>query len=187
MPTMEAYSVDETEEMRMKICLLGDSAVGKTSLIRRFVVNKFDDRYLTTVGTKVSKKNVDIFREDKHDIKLTLLIWDVLGQKEFRRLHSVFYQGAKGALIVCDVTREDTLKSLPGWVDSLYKSNGPIPVIFLGNKYDLKDQVQFSEDDLHQFSEQFDAPNLFTSAKTGENVENAFQKIAELMVARIEE
>ncbi len=185
MESLEALSVTITEEMRMKICLLGDSAVGKTSLIRRFVVNKFDDKYLTTVGTKVSKKNVHIERSEKDIVLITLLIWDVLGQKEFRRLHSVFYQGAKGALIVADVTRKDTLESLPGWVESIYKINGEIPIVFLANKVDLEDKIAFSEKELKAVCAQFDAPYYFTSAKTGERVEDAFHKIAELMVYEV--
>lgn len=175
-----------TEEMRMKICLLGDSAVGKTSLIRRFVVNKFDDKYLTTVGTKVSKKNINLIHDSNLNIALTLLIWDVLGQKEFRRLHSVFYQGAKGALIVCDVTRLETLESLPGWVESIHKTNGPIPLVFLANKIDLKEHYAFPITEFEAVSAKFDAPFFLTSAKTGENVEVAFNRIAERMVKSVE-
>ena len=84
-------------EIIKKICLLGDAAVGKTSLIKRYVYSMFDDKYITTIGTKVTKKSITYTKQaagQATEIRLTLLIWDILGQKQYSRLHPVYYQGA---------------------------------------------------------------------------------------------
>ena len=86
-----------------KICIVGDPAVGKTSLIRRFVFDKYDDKYISTLGTKISKK--DVLYNDKK-IEMTMMIWDVIGQQSFKSIHKSAFKGAKGAFIVCDLTRK---------------------------------------------------------------------------------
>ncbi len=114
-----------------KVVLIGDGAVGKTSLVRRFVDQKFDDDYITTIGVNVKKKVIPEFRT-------ILSIWDIFGQKSLApQLHSKYYQGAKGALIVFDITRKNTLDNLDDWINDLYKVTGPIPVYILANKVDL--------------------------------------------------
>ena len=93
--------------IKKKICLLGDAAVGKTSLIRRYVMDKYDDEYLSTLGTKVTKKEVEVIDDFNFvEFQLTFMLWDVLGQKEFKRIHQAAFQGTKGALIVCDLSRQ---------------------------------------------------------------------------------
>jgi len=170
-----------------KICLLGDPAVGKTSLIRRYVYDTFDDKYITTIGTKVTKKSVDIDGTSlgMGRINITLLIWDILGQKEYARLHPVYYQGAEGALIVCDGTRPDTIESLGTWMDGFVKVVGQVPIIFLINKADLLNLETFDTGRIETIAERFGATFYFTSAFTGENVEEAFYNICELLVKRL--
>jgi len=173
----------ETKEVIKKICLLGDPAVGKTSLIRRYVFDQFDDKYIMTIGTKVTKKSITIPKPElNQEFKLTMLIWDILGQKEYSRLHPVYYQGAEGALIVCDYTRKDTLDSLPEWASSFIKVVGDVPIVFLVNKSDLVDKAAFTEKDIQDAANVFGNPYLMTSAKTGLNVENAFKKIGESLI-----
>jgi small GTP-binding protein len=162
-----------------KICLLGDGQVGKTSLIRKFVVDQFSDSYITTVGTKVSKKKLLLpFPEQDMEFDLTMTIWDILGQKEFMSLHSTFYAGAIGGLAVCDLTRHDTWESLPKWIESLHQVTGPIPIVILGNKCDLKPEWQVTETEMDKVARQFKTIFMYTSARTGENVELAFQNLA---------
>jgi small GTP-binding protein len=91
----------------IKLCLLGDGAVGKTSLVRRFVFDVFDDKYLMSFGTKVVKKEIKV-----GDTELDMMIWDILGQRTKDVLHAAYYRGATGALAVCDFTRPDTMKNL---------------------------------------------------------------------------
>ena len=166
-----------------KVCLLGDGQVGKTSLIRKFVLDQFSDDYITTVGTKVSKKKLQLaFPEDQTKVDLTLTIWDILGQKEFKSLHTTFYAGASGGLIVCDLTRFDTYESMKGWIESLFEITGTIPIVLLGNKCDLEDQHEVGEEALESLSQEFDSLFIMTSAKTGINVEMAFQNLAEKIV-----
>jgi len=172
----------EVREVIKKICLLGDPAVGKTSLIRRYVFDMFDDKYITTIGTKVTKRTVMVPPTgNQGGVKITLLIWDILGQREYQRLHPVYYQGAEGALIVCDTTRKETIGSLATWVTSFKNVVGPVPVVFLMNKYDLVDPEKFDRAEIEGLSKQHTAPYMPTSAKTGLNVENAFQTVSEAL------
>jgi len=163
-----------------KVCLLGDSSVGKTSLIRKYVYNTFDDSYIATIGTKTVKKElrVDYFGKD---IELILMIWDILGQKEYRRVQSMSFQGTSGGLVVCDITRKESLDSLRDyWVPELQKIAGSIPLVLMANKCDLKPAFDASE--LGRLAAEHGCPYLLTSAKTGQNVENAFLTIGKALV-----
>ncbi len=170
--------------MKVKICLVGEGAVGKTCLIRRFIHDQFDDRYISTLGAKVSKKELRV-ESDGHAVDVDMTIWDIMGEKGFRELlKEAYFHGAQGVLAVCDITRKETLTDLDEWVAAVVKVTGKIPVEFLANKVDLKDQQAVSEEDLAVAAKVHDAPFLFTSAKTGENVEHAFAELAKLISAR---
>jgi small GTP-binding protein len=166
-------------KFKMKICLLGDGGVGKTSLVRRFVFNEFDDRYLYTLGTNVSKKDVRIGGDGDGELLASLLIWDIMGQKTFMPLLSEsYFDGADGAVAVCDITRRATLEGLREWIASLSGVAAGVPLVLLANKADLKDAQELSEEDIGPLAEEFDAKYYMTSAKTGRNVEEAFREIA---------
>ena len=175
----------EDVDLTLKVCFLGDSSVGKTSLIKRYVYDIFGDKYLMTMGTKVTKKKVQMqIPEHDKNFNLTFMIWDIIGDIHFRGLlHHSYLFGAAGALIVCDVTREDTLEGLPAWVESLHaEGDGNVPIIIMANKSDLKDEQKFTENDLDKFSKTYNSPILMTSAKTGNNVEEAFRAIGKKMI-----
>ncbi len=174
-----------SEEIRTKICLVGDNNVGKTSLIRRFVLDTFDDKYTSTIGTKVTKKEVTVKKDGGREIALSMLIWDIMGQKGFRELlrESYFY-GAEGAICVCDVTNRESLEELKYWIKSLESITGHIPMVFLGNKNDLTDQMVVSRQDIEKIATSYGSPSMVASAKTGENVETAFMRLASLLTAR---
>jgi small GTP-binding protein len=159
----------------IKLCLLGDGAVGKTSLVRRFVFDVFDDKYLTSFGTKVSKKSMNV-----DDSTVDLMIWDILGQKSQEVLHAAYYRGAAGALAVCDFTRPDTMKSLKTWAGSFRSVVGDKPILILGNKSDLDKTYTLAE--LLAFGSSIGCDVLETSAKTGLNVENAFATIGKKLL-----
>ncbi len=115
-----------------KVVLLGNGAVGKTSLVRRYVDNKFDEDYIATIGVNVKKKEID-------DLDITLSLWDIYGQKSVSPgRHASNYTGAEGAIIVFDLLRKNTFDTLNDWIRDLYKVTGKkVPVVVLGNKNDM--------------------------------------------------
>ncbi|UCE74577.1 MAG: GTP-binding protein [Methanomassiliicoccales archaeon] len=166
-------------EIKKKIILLGDGAVGKTSLIRRFVVDKFNDNYLQTVGFKITSKDLQI-TADKKVYYLKLNIWDILGQKGYIELHKSSLPGTAGVFLVADITRKDTLQSIEDyWIPNVQNIVGPVPFVILANKSDLVEDAEFDEEELRQFAHKYEVSFYLTSAKTGENVKNAFQTLGE--------
>ncbi len=178
----------ETRRMKTKVCLVGEAAVGKTSLIRRYVLDEFEDKYITTLGAKVSKKELAFDLPDKDvRVQMDMTIWDIMGEKGFRDLlKEAFFHGAKGILAVCDITRYSTLKELDDWVQSVFNVVGEIPVVYAINKVDLKDEVMilYGEKEIDQATRAFDAPHFYTSAKSGEFVEDTFHALGNAIIAR---
>ncbi len=175
--------LNQPETWKVKICLLGDGAVGKTSLINRFVKQHFTDRYLLTIGTNTYKKRIAIKRPGQPDIYLSFIIWDIMGQLTFRQVFLPQYlKGSRGALLVCDLTRRETLERLDNWMDLMFVEWGEIPIVFIGNKNDLTDHHEFSGEDLGKLSNDFGCSHFLTSAKTGENVEEAFQALGRKII-----
>jgi small GTP-binding protein len=171
--------MNKVKNIIKKVCVIGEEAVGKTSLIRRFVVDKFDDKYIATIGTKNSKKNVSM-RSDDTDFNLTMIIWDILGQKKFGELKRSAYKGANGAFIVLDLTRLETLYTFDEWLSSLYEISPDVPIVVLANKNDLT--AKFGTPELKAQVKSHGFPFYFTSAKTGENVNVAFHTLGKMML-----
>jgi small GTP-binding protein len=165
--------------LQKKVCLLGDFAVGKTSLIRRFVEDRFDDKYLSTIGVKISRKSLT--REDHF---LNLLIWDLAGGDDFSKAGSSYLRGAAGALVVCDLSRQETLAPLEYYAQQLRALNETAVLIFIGNKADLVEEQEISPDDLAGIAQAYAAQCLLTSALTGSNVEDAFSCLAQQIEAQ---
>jgi small GTP-binding protein len=161
------------EELHMmkKMCVIGEAAVGKTSLIRRFVYDRFSDRYIATIGTKTSGKEIQIF-SDKKEVHLKLQIWDLIGLRSFGKVQKKAYKGANGAFFILDKTRKNTWLSFNSWLLSLYQVAGEIPVIILVNKTDLL--CEFENSEIEDYFKQYGFQCIFTSAKTGHGVNNAF-------------
>lgn len=161
-----------------KICMLGDPAVGKTSLVARFVFSMFDDKYLETIGAKVTKRTMAIEKlSTKQRFRLKLMIWDIAGQKTHDFIKPIYYRDTEGAMIVADCTRKETLANTPRWCQSIRDVCGPIPVVLLINKSDLATYAQFTERETKAVADRLGAPFYMTSAKSGENVENAFSSL----------
>src|SRR2546430_595701 len=161
----------EAQRIKTKVCLIGEAAVGKTSLIRRFVQDEFDDRYITTLGAKVSKREMTFETRDRTKIDMDMTVWDIMGEKGFRDLlKEAFFHGAKGVVAVCDLTRYSTLKELDDWVQSVFNVVGEIPVVYAVNKIDLKDEVMilYGDKEIAQAVRAFEAPYFYASAKMGE-------------------
>jgi small GTP-binding protein len=173
--------MSEVRNIKMKVCLIGEFAVGKTSLIQRYVYDTFTDRYIQTIGAKITKKALLLrYPERNTNLDIDLTIWDIMGEKGFRELlKEAYFYGAQGLLAVCDMTRQDTYYELPTWISAVEKVAGTVPIVFLGNKTDLADERTVEEADMEMIGDSYDSCYLLTSALTGENVETAFLKIAE--------
>jgi len=176
----------EQKTVKKKICLLGNAAVGKTSLINKFVHNVFDDEYITTMGTKISSKTLTLQLPDESapelEVKCSLSIWDIIGQIEYRNLIDRYFIGADGGLFVCDLTRSDTLHDIQKWMTLLFNKTGRIPVMIMANKSDLEAQRQVTTQDLQRWALFYQTEFHLTSAKTGAHVEESFKELGRRMV-----
>src|SRR3990170_5444557 len=143
------------KQYKVKVCLVGEKAVGKTSLIRRFVLNTFDDRYITTIGTKVSKKEITVWKpEEGIEWAVDMTVWDIMGEKGFRELlKDAYFFGAQGVLAVADITRQRTLEDLDDWIDGVFRVVGKIPVMIAVNKVDLLTEAQFPRAKVEQVAD----------------------------------
>jgi len=163
-------------EIMKKIVMMGDPSVGKTSLVRRYVSGKYDDKYISTLGTVVSKKTV---QKPKSGNSMTMMIWDISGQPEFKRIHASAFKNASAGLAVCDITRDDTCEHVQEWVSSFREVAGKeAPVTVLANKCDLTDDNRGRLVKLNSMLRDLGGQVYLTSAKTGENVEQAFKELA---------
>ncbi len=180
--------MEEENSIKLKVCLVGEKAVGKTSLIKRYVFNEFANRYITTIGTRVTKKEMRIKHPRKDEsLPVQLLIWDVIGQQGFRQLlQDAYFFGAHGIIGVCDNTREQTLSELDNWMNAVQNVTEEVPAVFLGNKYDLEEEQEVGLSELKSFASGYEKtlPYL-SSAKTGLNVELCFKSLSGLILKDI--
>jgi len=179
--------MEEPDLRKIKVCLIGDVGVGKTSLVRRYVLDQFDDKYIATIGTKVTKRNVKVRNPSTlEEETAVLLIWDIMGQPSFREiLREAYFYGAQGALCVCNTTSRDSFNELRYWIKAMTATAGPVPMVMLGNKSDLKEKREVTAEELKDFAEKFNSTSMLTSAKTGENVEKAFSMVLEKVMASL--
>lgn len=159
--------------------MAGDGAVGKTSLINRFVTGSFTGDYKATIGVAISSKRV--ITEDR---EVNLQIWDIAGQTLFRQFRKKFYTKAKGALLVFDLTVPKSLDNLHAWIEDILEMTGKIPFILIGNKADLSELRAIPPEEINKFlkGQSNIAAYLDTSALTGTNVENAFNGLVAQIV-----
>jgi len=159
-----------------KLILTGDFKVGKTSLIRRFIENLFSESYISTIGVEISKKTVVM----DEDTEVNFVLWDIGGQiSSMAPYRHRFYEGASAAFIVIDRTRPNNLESVKTWYKDI-KESVPrnIPVVIVGNKSDLQEEVAISEEEIKVVAKELSFHYILTSALTGENVNEAFLYIA---------
>lgn len=182
--------MDISGVLKAKICLIGEAAVGKTSLIRRYVEDSFDDRYISTLGSKVSMKK--LWLTSKSDpsktVEVQLSIWDLIGERSYlETLHREYLKGAQGLIAVCDVTRYSTFEALDQWVPAAFSIAGQVPLALVVNKTDLKDQVMclYDEHEPQEKAEAYGGFAMWASAKSGENVNPIFGKLSLAVVRRI--
>ena len=172
------------QRMKAKVALIGDSSVGKTSLIRRFVLDEYDDSYLHTVGTKVTKLELTVPHGPDTDVEVDLAIFDVMGQPGFLdMIKDTFFFGAQGLVAVCDITRSKTLAAIHDWMQTATNVAGDVPGILMVNKMDLAEkQRAFPDSEVEKVGAVWEVPIAYTSAKTGAGVVEAFNTVAIAMV-----
>ena len=159
-----------------KICMLGGFAVGKTSLVSRFVTSIFSDKYLTTVGVKIDKKTVKVGTEE-----VNLLLWDMFGQDDFQTVRESYLRGASGYLLVADGTRAATLETVRTLHKTAESVVGRVPFLLVLNKSDLEAQWEIDDRALWKLAEHGWSV-VKTSAKSGAGVDEAFSKLAEAIL-----
>ncbi len=171
--------------MKTKLVLMGEGGVGKTSLIRRFVLNEYQDTYLHTIGTKVSKIALTVPYGADVEVSMDMSIFDIMGQHGFRDLvRETYFHGSQALMAVCDLTRRDSLSALNEWIPSALDIAGDVPVYILVNKKDLIDRRAFTDEQVQAVAEPFAASWMMTSARTGEFVDDAFNALAIEIVDR---
>ncbi len=156
-------------EFIIKICLLGEAKVGKTTLVYRFIENKFRTDFRSTLGVNLLKKTVKI-----GDSTVVTQIWDLGGQEPFKKLRKLYLEGAEGALLLFDVTNQQSFTKLGEWISSFREVHGDKPVILIGNKIDLKENIIIDQSQAERYASENNMSLVLTSAKTGQNVEKSF-------------
>lgn len=167
----------------IKVVVLGDTGVGKTTLIHQFVNGEFVADFKATIGADFSSKNMTVDGQ-----RICIQIWDTAGQERFHAVGATFYRGTDACILVYDCTQMDTFNRLNFWKEDLFtKTQMPpdpkFPIIIFSNKSDLTDQIQVNPGDAKQWAEQNGYPIFHVSAKTGENVQDGFLKIIQIFFA----
>ena len=169
----------EEYEMMVKIILIGDSGVGKTNIMSKFLKNQFMEESKATIGVEFGSK---LFNHEGHKIKAQ--IWDTAGQEKYKAITGAYYKGSKGALVVYDITQKKSFENIEKWVNDLKVAGDPkITINLIGNKSDLEDKRQVLKDQGEEKARSFGCAFLETSAYSGDNIEKAFN----LMIKEIYE
>ena len=163
-------------EIAKKVCMLGDFGVGKTSLVARYVRNTFSEKYLTTVGVKVDSKTVEV-----DGATLKFVLWDIAGKSALDALNQSYVKGASGVILVCDGTREATLRAALYLQMQSKSALGDVPAVLLVNKLDLIEKWEIKPTTIEDLRKTM--PVFETSARTGDGVEAAFETLARALLA----
>ena len=167
-------------EYRYKIVMLGDGAVGKTAMTTRFTQNFFDADYKRTIGSDFAIKRLTI---DDIDAQVTLQVWDLAGQPRFESVRQGFYRGARGGLMVYDVTRRRTFLNIENWKEEAFTNlQKEVPLVLVANKVDLEDSRVISTNEGEEYAKENNFIYVESSALTGENVEEAYVNLCKIMV-----
>eukprot|EP01120_Amphizonella_sp_Union-15-10_P003540 TRINITY_DN13964_c0_g1_i1.p1 TRINITY_DN13964_c0_g1~~TRINITY_DN13964_c0_g1_i1.p1 ORF type:complete len:203 (-),score=34.32 TRINITY_DN13964_c0_g1_i1:4-612(-) len=164
-----------------KLLLIGDSGVGKSSLLLRFADNTFTESFISTIGVDFKLRTIDI-----ENSKVKLQLWDTAGQERFRTITSSYYRGAQGVIVVFDVTKKDTFNNVVKWLQELERyAAEDVKKLLVGNKTDLTPR-EVTNDEARELADKLGIEYIETSAKTSTNVENAFTRLASIIKAEHE-
>ena len=164
---------DDNYEMMFKVVLVGDSSVGKTNIMSKYLKNEFHEDSKATVGVEFGSKQFTI---EGHNIKAQ--IWDTAGQERYKAITSAYYKGAKGAFVVYDITRKNSFESVDKWINDLSAAaDKKLTILVIGNKCDLEDQRQVTKEQGQEKASSLNVAFLETSALSGANLDKAFEKM----------
>lgn len=180
----------ETDQIIFKLSLLGDGSVGKTSLRHRYLGKEFSTSYLATLGADFAIKEVYYGNQ----LTVRYQIWDLAGQPRFNQLRKTFYLGSQGAIIIYDVTSYDSFNNVKNWLNEFINNNGKGTgiILLVANKVDLRNDNSISTEQGAQLAKQLgsiinkEVPFIETSAKTGQNIEDAFKLITDYFLSSID-
>ncbi len=162
----------ELLELNIKILVIGDSSVGKTSLLLNYIDGTFSDDHMNTIGVEYKEKNII-----KNGFNVRLQLWDTAGEERFRSITKTIYRNTNGVVYVYDITSFDSFKNVKNWIKDTQNIDNEIKGIIVGNKIDLENQRAVSKQDLEEFGKSFNFPVLEASAKTGTNVDKCFEML----------
>ena len=175
----EKYSLSKQYDDLFKLVIIGDSGVGKSCLLLRFADDTFTENFYSTIGVDFRFKCLEI-----GDKKCKLQIWDTAGQERFKTVTSAYYRGADGIIIVFDQTDKDSYNNVQNWIEDIskYSTDDPVKIIF-ANKDDIsKDKKSVDNEDIIEMEKKFGLEVIRTSAKTGEKVTYAFEKLTQKLL-----
>ena len=173
---------DENYDLIFKIVLIGDSGVGKTNILSRYINNEFSLATQSTVGVEFGSK---IIKKNGKVIKLQ--IWDTAGQERYKSITSAYYKGSKGAFVVYDITRKTTYDNIDKWIGEL-KTNGSedVLIMLVGNKSDLEEKREVITEEVEKKAQEQKLAFCETSALNGKNVEYAFENLINEILKKVE-
>lgn len=179
-----AVDSDDFDGYKFRIVLLGEATVGKTSLLRRFSENVFDESYKQTIGTTFASHDVSVTDDEGTTRDVRLVIWDMGGQATYRELRRQFMKGASGAIIVYDVTKPETFMAMNNWYESFREVCPQASAVICANKVDLEGERMVPVEPGLMLRDWFQATYFETSAKTGQRVADVFARIAEIVMSK---
>ena len=181
--------LDEESEKKydyiFKLILIGNSCVGKSSIIQRYIQKTFNDEYTCTIGVDFFMKTLDI-----NDNLIKLQLWDTAGTEKFKSITTGYYRGANAAFVVFDLTSRISFESVSEWIQNYYNYSNPNSeknVVLIGNKGDLKENREISDEEINKFAINNNIKYFETSAKNGNNIEECFYYIAEKLMKDMKE
>ena len=177
---MKIKGQQKDKAQRIKFLVLGESTIGKSCLIERYINNSFKENYIATIGMDIRQKRLDI-----NNIDVFLTINDTAGQERFRSLTKMVYKNTDGILVGFDLTKPKTLEQVEFWINQIESNktkDSSISLVLFGNKCDMKEEIQVKEEDIEKIKEKYNLRYYETSAKDGTNVQNIFEYLAKIVL-----
>lgn len=163
----------EEDKITHRVVTIGDSSVGKTCIVNRFINDYFRNDQSNTVGS-----NMETFIEERDGVKIEIQIWDTAGQEQYRSLGVVYYRGAAAVFFVFDLTNLKSFKNLDGWLEAFQQAGSDDAIFFLvGNKADVEESREVDKVDIDDWAQQHNCKYFETSAKTGQNIKELYQAL----------